>query len=448
MVIVNPFCDIDLRADGSQVLTATTAPRYYLDHESAKTWRPIDTTPHAGARGATGYHFAVDGTFARIFFAPRGTGEALARIVSPYYGAPATYTLRVSRLGEAPCLPQVVDAYADSVYFLLDDTAYLQFSARGHKIEKKIVISRRPIWNSVTFEITRSGGALTQQLDGSVLGTRAGSRVLRFSAPSLAQHGVDVMGIPLSVTPTVTTTYPRQGTIEITVHLDDAWMSNALYPVTLDPTITLQPYPDTTGIDTRLVAGGGYNDTSFNDDLLSCVNAVGGLTACSILLFDLSTLPAGSTIDSATLSLWRSAYSSLGNNVVTAQLLTRAWTETQATWNSAKTGIAWGSPGAQHVPSDILAAPAATASIDISVAGARTDWDVAAHVQQIANGMSNNGLRLSPPATAIEWAHMRSSGAGVPSQAPRLIVDYHVASSARPQYLSPFGGCNISRGIA
>ena len=446
---VNPFCDIELCEGGaSKILTATTSPRYYLDHDTRSTWHDIDTTPRGGN---SQYYFAVEDTFARLLFAPRASGDAMVRIYSPYCSSTAHYTLRVSRLGDAVCSPQVVDAQGNSVYFLLDDTAFLEFDISGRRINKKIVISRRPQWNSVTIELSRYGGALAVQSDGAVLGTREGRAVLRFAQPSAWQAGVGWDGIPLAVTPRTTITYPRAGVVELTIHLDDAWLDSAIYPITVDPTITLQPYPDTAGVDCRLVAGGGYDNTNFNDALLSLVNAIGGLTACSLVQFDLSALPSGAVIDSATLSLYRSAVgasSGIGVNVVTAQLLRRAWIETQASWNSAKTGTAWGTAGAQSTASDILATPSASATVDISGSNARTDWSVAALVQEIANGMSNNGFRLSQPASAGSYAHMHSSsGAGSADYAPRLVVVYHEGGTKRQAYLAPFGGSNILRGI-
>jgi hypothetical protein len=106
-----------------------------------------------------------------------------------------------------------------------------------------------------------------------------------------------------------------------------------------------------------------------------------------ILKFDLSGLPGGATIASATLSLYSyyppNTKGSTGFYGVYP--LTRDWTDSQVNWNVAKTGTNWTTGGGDFLPT-----PDATAPKQPPTALVWYDWNVTSRVQSWLNGTSTN----------------------------------------------------------
>jgi alkaline phosphatase len=106
----------------------------------------------------------------------------------------------------------------------------------------------------------------------------------------------------------------------------------------------------TTGADTWLdVAPSGAN-TPHGADLKLVTD---GSPDNSILLkWNLSAIPAGSTISAATMSFYMSVSQDQSSHAYEFYALRRNWSETNATWNNADTDAPWGTAGAQNTVSD------------------------------------------------------------------------------------------------
>ena len=107
-----------------------------------------------------------------------------------------------------------------------------------------------------------------------------------------------------------------------------------------------------------------------------------------ILEFDLSSIPAGTTITSATLSLYSYYPSNTKGSTGFYGLypVTSDWTDTQCTWILAKTGVNWLTAGG-----DFLATPDATSAKKAAGAlPAWYSWDVTARVKSWVAGTSTN----------------------------------------------------------
>lgn len=149
--------------------------------------------------------------------------------------------------------------------------------------------------------------------------------------------------------------------------------------------------------------------------------------ARSLIKFDLSSIPAGSTIVSANLVLTKTGGTSTAATPIAAHRVTNPWTENTgscsgrsraASWNQRMTSTNWTTAGGDF---------SATAESTVTVAAnAEYTWDVKNMVQGWVNGtFTNNGLMLKrvTEGTANQ-KYFASSEATTASQRPRLEVVY------------------------
>jgi hypothetical protein len=149
-------------------------------------------------------------------------------------------------------------------------------------------------------------------------------------------------------------------------------------------TLTLAPSADIRILDVF------PNSNFFNNEILS-VYTIPGNVQRTLMSFDLSGIPAGQQIVSATLTL--TARNADGNNSgglnMDVHAVTTPWLASQVTWISASTGNTWGTAGGDFDPF-IYATSNANPSTNDPVT-----WDLANLVQGWYDGsIPNEGLLL------------------------------------------------------
>ena len=129
----------------------------------------------------------------------------------------------------------------------------------------------------------------------------------------------------------------------------------------------------------------------------------------SLLKWNLSSIPAGSTVTSASLIL---QVFNQTNNVYNLRAMLASWSEGGATWNNTL-------PKTNH-GSQIIGSftPTATGSYQINLNATGI-----ALVQGWINGSANNGITLETGGTT-DGIDMRSSQYGTVAQRPRLTIVY------------------------
>jgi hypothetical protein len=135
--------------------------------------------------------------------------------------------------------------------------------------------------------------------------------------------------------------------------------------------------------------GTSTNNYSTYERMMVCGYADQGVGAImrGILKFDISSIPAHTTITSATLSLY--SYFPTNTKGSTGFYgvypLTRDWIDSQVNWNVAKTGVNWTTAGGDFLPT-----PDATSPKQPPTAMVWYPFDVMARVQSWLNGTSTN----------------------------------------------------------
>ncbi len=150
-----------------------------------------------------------------------------------------------------------------------------------------------------------------------------------------------------------------------------------------------------------------------------------------LLQFDLSSIPARAPVTGATLHLYR--FNRTNGNPMDLEVygVRRSWQESQATWQIAQSGSAWGAPGAEQPQVDRDATP--VASVPLPDANGWVTVDVTSLVRDWAvNPLANYGLLLKGQSEAKVEYSFYSSDAIDPSLRPRLVVTYTVGGSTEP----------------
>lgn len=200
--------------------------------------------------------------------------------------------------------------------------------------------------------------------------------------------------------------------------------------IVLDPTLTVQP---------------AAKDAYLKQD--NPTNNYGSITSLQIqdyelntwrtlLEFDISELPGGATLNSASLELDYYSYTTtdpVGKTIWVYKLTKQDWVQSQATWNIYKSGSDWTTPGGDYVTSD----PAGGSTTFPDSYGWMT-WNVLPIVQDAYSGsipaeflirFANEGLASGD--TIAKW--YSTDYPTDPSLRPKLVIDYTVAAVGRSQ---------------
>jgi len=159
------------------------------------------------------------------------------------------------------------------------------------------------------------------------------------------------------------------------------FVAAAMWPAATNAQTTLTINQPSSQVVYTTLRGGQYADTNQGNDLETKASTDASVTRRALLKFDTqNTIPQGTTITSATLTVTvASGAGSASTRHIAAYQVTQSWTETQATWNSRKSGEHWNSAGGD------LGTKLATASVS-NVAGTKVTFDVTALVSQAVSG--------------------------------------------------------------
>ena len=149
----------------------------------------------------------------------------------------------------------------------------------------------------------------------------------------------------------------------------------------------------------------------------------------SILSFDIATIPAGSIISDATLSLYYYSKPDLdpaGKTVLAHRMTELDWEESTSTWNSHKTGNTWAAIGGDYTNTDV-----ASTTVPASV-NTWMDWNITDQVATAYNALSTVDVLLhydnenQGGIYTVLW--YSNDYVGNTSLCPKLYVEYYAAA--------------------
>jgi len=185
------------------------------------------------------------------------------------------------------------------------------------------------------------------------------------------------------------------------------------------------------GLDTYIY--GGSKNANFGTAIEMGVgedNNTNNRVARSLLKFDLSTIPANATINSAVLSLWTSSNLSSNTRTIRVYRLNRAFNETQATWSIAATGISWQTAGASGVNDRESTSIGSVMILNNEAPNIEKPIVLTpAKIQEMVNGtFPNRGFIVVADTELDDRFNYKTSDSATANQRPKLVIQYTIPS--------------------
>ncbi len=171
----------------------------------------------------------------------------------------------------------------------------------------------------------------------------------------------------------------------------------------------------------RATRSSAANSVNSNYGSATTIDLDGGPDFADLLYWDISSIPAGSVIDSVTIQF---NVTNTSSHAYPLYVVQRAWDEFTATWNQASNGNPWAAAGAQgtgdhgsQAVASITATNKGLMQITLNAAG------VAAVQAWVNDPSSNHGLIIQDYSNS-NGADISTREASSPSQRPKLMVTY------------------------
>ncbi|PIC73741.1 DNRLRE domain-containing protein [Sporosarcina sp. P17b] len=220
----------------------------------------------------------------------------------------------------------------------------------------------------------------------------------------------------------------EDGQLFIDLIPDATWLNDEKrqYPITIDPTI-IRLQGEASTVDTS-IRSAFPTQTGGNDNELGIGTAKDGNIVRSLLKFDLSAIPAATTIVSADLNLWFTSTNSASPIDINLQKVTKAWEENEASWTYSESTpyTRWATAGGDYAGTKLSTVLGLTSPPILN--DALINWHVPISVVQtwLTDPTTNHGFLLkSTNENTKIYKKFASSEQEVPDQyKPQLVITY------------------------
>lgn len=198
-------------------------------------------------------------------------------------------------------------------------------------------------------------------------------------------------------------------------------VAGLVYPIEVDPTVTIQP-DATAGKDSYVL--GVFPDNNYGTSTNMVVGYDSNGYRETLIQFDISGIPIGADITSAKLGVIVQNVGGAGYSF-NISTISQSWSESSVTWNTK--------------PSS--SAPSETVTIPAHANGSLLEWEVKNIVQKwVDETYVNNGFKFHRTENEINWIlSLYTSDDTTSTNRPKLIVTYNIPPTA-PTVMKPNGG--------
>ncbi|MER6354763.1 DNRLRE domain-containing protein [Streptomyces sp. NPDC001634] len=399
-------------SDGRVQEVVSAVPLHYRDAHGA--WQTIRTAVRPVSHGA----FSV-GSEANAFHSYfSGRASSLVRIEQ---GSSFVQLAADGAHTRAPKVSGDTVAYPGAL-----PGADLRYQVEPGGLKESIVLAKAPTAaTAYSFTLKVSGFTPRQRRDGSIAltGGEAGRTAFVIPAPYMSDSRADASspyGTAYSTKVSQSMRWDaKSGMLRITIRPNASWLADThrRYPVVIDPTILVAPTPSQAS---NVMISSDGPATNYGTSWRLSVGTTATGASRALIKFPLPSVPAGTTITSASLNLYYDQTHTTAANAVPleAHAATAAWDPTTATWNSAN---------------GITGALAGTATKAAYTQDVWNSYSVTSTVQGWLNGTSPNYGFVVKAAneSALSQGGPRYEGSiysygGETANYPQLVVTYGV----------------------
>jgi hypothetical protein len=306
---------IDLRSEYSKTVylgnsrfgvTTYTAPIHYKFNynDDSEVWKNIDTTIRDGRIDSAPYTLVIDYDKYQITFTNKKDGS--------------TTTLALDKIGTTKTLSKtpIIDKNTATFTNVFTDVDII-IEANNKGVSIKRVIKSAGASTLADFNISQVGTGVTLSVSG-----KTGDVNEKLPIKSTIKDGV------------------------LSEWVDSKDLQNITYPLIIDPNLTVQPSDQDSWM--RQTTEGNYG----SDTIMYCQSFISGAgyNWRPIVTFDLDTIPASASINTANVSLYyQSKYNEPSGRTLWVYAVTRHnWAEATVDWTHYEGANAWTTAGGDY----------------------------------------------------------------------------------------------------
>ena len=296
--------------------------------DASGNWQNFNTNL-IGA-GAAGLYRATNLPVA-VTLGTTGTGSQPAQLSADGY----TITWNVQ--GTTAGVPLAPGASSASYLGVAPDTT-LSYQVLNWGVEQSLILSSAAAPASFTCTLSHPGLTLAQDSTDGQWGLYAPGDpypIFTLSGISVYDSSSDASGNPATCTAATMAVSPGSGQSTLTYSVPQSWLSDAarVYPVTIDPTITLNPAAgDNPYCDTFINSspGTGSHGTATN---LYCGDDSSDGYCRDLVDFSTAAIPAGAYINSATFEIYKFYQGTGSSPTISVGPMIESW-DSGSSWNA------------------------------------------------------------------------------------------------------------------